>query len=376
MRRVWISAAALFLALAGGVPGLASPVKVVSQGPAVQAGGEAFVLHSEHTGRDYLVEVLVPTLSASLPGQRFPAIIALDGGYGITGPMGRMLVDMAVMDPAYMISVGYPPGAPNGRNRDLVHAPERQQEGLTAGGGGAAFQAFLTDELGPFLEARYPVDAKRSILFGHSLGGLFAANVLASQPNAFGGYIIASPSLHWDDGAPMRLAKAAPSGDGRRVLIAVGGEEPQRMLEAADKVATALSGPGSTFKVQKRVFAGENHLSYYPAMVLADFPQVLPRMAPVPDQRGAIGLDPSTYGRYLGAYRLADGRTVTVSAQGTKLMGQLSGLPAVELTPQSPTRFFVRGVDAVVTFDDVGASPAPALVLKLNGAEARASRAD
>jgi len=373
MWRAWV-ATVLFLMCAG--PVLASPVKVVSRGPAIQAGGDAFVLHSERTGRDYQVEVMVPTLSASLPGQRFPAIIALDGGYGITGPIGRMLVDMAVMDPAYMVSVGYPPGAPNGRNRDLVHAPERRQEDVTAGGGGAAFQAFLTDELGPFLEARYPIDGKRSILFGHSFGGLFAANVLASQPNAFGGYIIASPSLHWDDGLPIRLAKAASNGDGRRVLIAVGGKEPQRMLEAADKVAAALFGPGSTFKVRKRVFAGESHLSYYPAMVLADFPQILPRTAPIPDQRGAVSLDPSTYGRYLGAYRLADGRTVTVSAQGARLMGQLSGLPAVELTPQSPTRFFVRGVDAVVTFDDVGASPATSLVLKLNGAEARASRAD
>lgn len=351
----------------------AAPVRVVSQGAAVQVGADGFVLHSERTGRDYRIEVTAPPVNATVPGQKLPAIIALDGGYGVTGPEGRMLVGMAAMEAAYMVAVDYPPDQPNARAVDLTHQPY-EQDGRREGGGGAAFQAFLIDELRPFLEARYPIDGRRLVLFGHSLGGLFAANVLASQPDAFAAYIIGSPSVQRDDSVVAKVTAAAPKGAGRPVFVAVGGKEPDYMLRGAERIAAALSAPGSTFKVSRRVYADDTHLSYYPTFALAAFPQALPRTTAIPDQTGAIRLDPASYARYLGVYRLADGRTVTVAAQGPKLMGQLTGLPDVELTPQSATRFFVRGADAVVTFEDAGSSPAPALVLKLNGAEARAPR--
>lgn len=355
--------------------GFAAPVRVVSHGPAVQVGAEGFVVHSEGTGRDYLVEVTAPPVAATVPGQKLPAIIALDAGYGVAGPEGRMLVGMAAMEAAFVVAVGYPPDHPNARTVDLTHQPY-QQDGRSEGGGGAAFQAFLTEELRPFLASRYAIDPRRLVLFGHSLGGLFAANVLASQPDAFAAYIIGSPSVQRDASVVAKVAAVAQRGDGRRVIVAVGGKEPDYMLSGAKRVADALSGPGSGFKVSHRVYADDTHLSYYPAFALAAFPQALPRAAPIPDQTGAIRLDPASLPRYVGAYRLADGRTVSVTVSGDRLMGQLTGLPAVELTPQTPARFFVRGVDAQVTFDVAGPGPMPALVLKLNGAEARAARAD
>lgn len=362
---------AVVAALLSATVSFAAPVKLVSEGPAVQAEAQGFVLHSEKTGRDYLVEVTPPPVSAALPGQKFPMIVALDAGYGLTGPMGRMLVSMAAMEAGYMVSVSYPPGQPNNRAIDLTHQPY-QNEGRTQGGGGAAFEAFLLEELGPFLEARYPVAMKRSVLFGHSLSGLFTANLLARHPDSFGGYIIGSPSVQRDESVVAKVAAA--KGNGQRVLVAVGGKEPDYMLSGARRVAEALGRPGSGFKVESRPYPENGHLDYYPALIMAAFPAMLPRTQPIPNQMGAITLDPATFARYAGTYRLADGRTVTVAAQGAKLMGQLTGLPQVELTPQTPTRFFIRGVDAQVTFED--ASPAPALMLRLNGQDARATRAN
>jgi pimeloyl-ACP methyl ester carboxylesterase len=211
---------------------------------------------------------------------------------------------------------------------------------------------------------------KRSVLFGHSLGGLFTANLLARHPDAFAGYIIASPSVQRDESVVAKVAAAR--GAGQQVWVTVGGKEPDYMLSGARRIAEALSRPGSGFKVQSRTYLEDGHLNYYPALVLAAFPAMLPRSQPIPDQTGVVRLDPATYGRYAGTYRLADGRTVTVTPQGDKLMGQLTGLPPVELTAQTPTRFFVRGADAQVTFEDP--SPAPALVLRLNGQDARAIR--
>jgi predicted alpha/beta superfamily hydrolase len=366
MRTATLAVAA---ALLSATASYSAALKVVSEGPALQLEAKAFVLHSRNTGRDYLVEITPPPVAAPLPGQKFPIVLSLDGGYGVAGPEGRMLVALAAMQASYMVAVGYPPGQYGARPVDLTHQTF-QNEGKTEGGGGAAFEAFLLEELGPFLEARYPVAMKRSVLFGHSLGGLFTANLLARHPDAFAGYIIASPSVQRDESVVAKVAAA--QGKGQQVWVTVGGKEPDYMLSGAKRIAEALSRPGSGFKVQSRVYPDDGHLNYYPALVLAAFPALLPRAQPAPDQSGVVSLDPATYARYAGAYRLADGRTVSIAAKGDKLMGQLTGFPAMELTPQSPTQFFIRGADVLVTFEDP--NPAPALVLRLNGSDARATR--
>jgi len=370
-----VAATAFLLGSAAQVYSAPAATQVTPIGFAVQMGAEAFVIHSQRTGRNYLIEVTSPPVNTALPGQKLPAIIALDAGYGLTGPVGRILIGAAAMDAAYMVAVGYPIDQPNMRTADLTHQTF-QDGGRVQGGGGSAFQAFLTEELKPWLAARYAIDPQRLILFGHSLGGLFTANVLASQPDAFSGYLIGSPSVQRDDSVVVKATAAASRGSGRRVIVAVGGKEPAYMITGAERIAVALSSSGSTFRVEKRIYAGETHLSYYPTFVAATFPLMLPRSTVIPDQAEAVVLDPNTYGRYLGVYRLADGRTVVVTARGEKLMGQMTGLPLVELTPQTATRFFIRGADAQVTFEDAGAAPAPSLVLRLNGASAPASRAN
>lgn len=368
-----VTSVAMMMFAAGSAQAAPAALQVTPVGIAAQQGAEAFVVHSRQTGRDYRIEVTSPPVSATLPGQKLPAIIALDLGYGLTGPIGRMLVGTATIDATYMVAVGYPLDQPNMRALDLTHKPF-QDEGRTQGGGGSAFQAFLTEELKPWLAKRYAIDINRVILFGHSLGGLFTANLLASQPEAFSGYLIGSPSVQRDESVVAKVAAASSRGEGRRVIVAVGGKEPDYMISGADRIVAALSAPGSTFHGEKRIYAEDTHLTYYPAFAAASFAAMLPRSTAIPHQSVAVVLAPTTYGRYLGVYRLSDGRTVTVTSRGDKLMGQMTGLPPVELTPQTVTRFFVRGADAQVTFEDAGMVPAPSLVLQLNGVSASASR--
>jgi pimeloyl-ACP methyl ester carboxylesterase len=68
-----------------------------------------------------------------------------------------------------------------------------------ANGGAEAFLAFVAEVLKPEVAKRYPeADTGKSILFGHSLGGLFAAYALLTRPGDFGAFISSSPSLWWD----------------------------------------------------------------------------------------------------------------------------------------------------------------------------------
>lgn len=204
----------------GGPSALAQEVTLVSETPAVQAHAVQLVLHSDLMDRDYRIEVTAPFRGPVFPGQKAAVVYALDGGWGVAGPAGSLLGGGGAMLPAYIVTIGYPQGQRNSREQDLLPRPVRRQDGSMAQGGRSPlFARFLTEELRPFIEARYPVDPQRSVLFGHSLGGIFTANVLADQPTAFSGYLIASPSVWADPSVTDRLRNAAAGLD-RLVFVA------------------------------------------------------------------------------------------------------------------------------------------------------------
>jgi len=342
---------------------------VVSAGPAPQDDVQRLVIHSDRIGRDFVVEITSPQLPI-LPGQKMPVIYALDLGMGIASPVGRLLGRSAAMRPAYIVSIGYLPGQEVARNTDLVHR-QFTNDGKTMGGGGAAFEAVLLDEIKPLLEGRYPIDPNRSYLFGHSFGGLFTAQVFADRPDAFAGYLIASASAFADPTLPRRLAAVARNAaPGRRVYLAWGGAEDARTVQSGRDLTQAFRAGGAKLVLRSVAYAGENHTSYYTRLILDAFPWLLPKS---PEHR-AIALDPALAPRYVGAYRLPDGRIVTVTLKdGKTLWGQITGLPAIPLFPESRTNFFVKGFDVQARFDP-GSGPAPALTLSYGGLDARATR--
>jgi predicted alpha/beta superfamily hydrolase len=235
--------------------------------PASILQSEQFVVHSRIANADFLIQVARPMTIAPLPsGQKQPAVYVLDGTYmlGMAAPLSRLLALEGSSQPAFIVGVGFPEEDLTAynlrRSRDLVHPVSQQSNGRQMGGGGALFERFIKEELRPLIESRYPVDPARSILAGHSLGGLFTATVLANEPTAFSGYIIGSPSLQFDPALPDRLRAAASRGEGRRVFISVGAEEGP-MAPRADAVETALRADGSTFAVQRKTLAGESHVS-------------------------------------------------------------------------------------------------------------------
>jgi predicted alpha/beta superfamily hydrolase len=315
------------------------------------------------------------------PGKKLPAIYTLDGGYGIAGPIAQMMSWSGTMSPAYVVSVSYPKGQESNRDTDLLYRPITR-DGVTTGGAGAAFEAFLTQELKPFLEARYPLDPDRAVLFGHSYAGLFVANVLAESPDAFWGYVVASPSVWADPDLLAKLVTAAPKGNGRHVYVAIGErestDESQKptMLEGADKIADALTAPNSTFTVQKTIFSGENHISYWPQLVPASFKWILPPPTPGQIQHAAITMSAAALERFVGVYEIADGRTVTIRQSDGHLFAALTGSPEGEILPETQQRFFapVAGYDIVLTFEVAAHRPSPVLVFSVNGTETRAVR--
>ncbi|MBA3568821.1 MAG: serine hydrolase [Pyrinomonadaceae bacterium] len=71
----------------------------------------------------------------------------------------------------------------------------------------------------------------------------------------------------------------------------------------------------------------------------------------------SIAVDPKTYDAYAGEYEVTPTFMVKVYKEGEKLMTQATGQPAFELFPEGENKFFLRVVNAKVTFtrDDKGA---------------------
>ncbi len=76
----------------------------------------------------------------------------------------------------------------------------------------------------------------------------------------------------------------------------------------------------------------------------------------IPRERAAIKIDPKTLDAYVGQYELRPDFIITMTREGDSLMTQATGQPKFELFPESETRFFLKVVEAQVTFvkDDKG----------------------
>ena len=95
---------------------------------------------------------------------------------------------------------------------------------------------------------------------------------------------------------------------------------------------------------------------------------------PKVSSRTEAEIDPAVFDEYVGRYQLARNVLVTVSREEERLFVQLTGQQRFEVFPESETRFFLRAVEAQVSFgrDDSGA--VDHLVVHQNGADQRAVR--
>jgi CubicO group peptidase (beta-lactamase class C family) len=76
----------------------------------------------------------------------------------------------------------------------------------------------------------------------------------------------------------------------------------------------------------------------------------------IPRERVAIKVDPKLFDAYVGQYELGPDRIFIVSREGDRLLAAPAGQPQAELFPESETKFFLKVVDAQITFvkDDKG----------------------
>jgi D-alanyl-D-alanine-carboxypeptidase/D-alanyl-D-alanine-endopeptidase len=70
-----------------------------------------------------------------------------------------------------------------------------------------------------------------------------------------------------------------------------------------------------------------------------------------PAEHRQITLDTKTYDRYVGQYQLGPNAIMTMTRDGDRFYSQLTNQPKVEIFPESESKFFLKVVDAQLTFN-------------------------
>lgn len=176
---------------------------------------ETQIIHSNQTGRDYLISVGLPLSYKPQAQRKYPLVVVLDANlyFNLLTDTARVMHMFQSVPEVIVAGIGCPVKSLVGedfrcfvaqRVRDFTpvqsHHLESQLGAWLGGrpvetGGAGQFLDFIREELLPSLEAEYPADPHDRTLVGHSLGGLFTLHALFQEPRVFRRYIASSPAL-------------------------------------------------------------------------------------------------------------------------------------------------------------------------------------
>ena len=98
------------------------------------------------------------------------------------------------------------------------------------------------------------------------------------------------------------------------------------------------------------------------------------RKVDAPAEHQEITLDPKTFDRYAGKYQLGPNAIITMSRDGDKFYTQLTGQPKIEVFAETERKFFLKVVDAQLTFDVDAQGAATQVTLHQGGRDQIAKR--
>ena len=252
---------------------------------------------SRHVGRDLRLWIARPVGGwRGLPPEPPRVLWVLDGDlfFGTAVETTRLMHQLyGELPPLLVVGVAYGTDDPRTqaelRTRDLTPTADAGLEAQAAAlagdrepllpegrrmGGAPELLAFLLEEARPFVAGRFEVAPGGDVLFGSSLGGLFATWALLTAPGAFPDTVAVSPALWWDEEAVFdleaRSARERDDAEARVVLAAGSLEEPPgvpflerfRLVGNTRRMAGRLAARAwPSLRVELRVLEGETHTS-------------------------------------------------------------------------------------------------------------------
>lgn len=154
---------------------------------------------------------------------------------------------------------------------DFVAAPG--QGSPVRGGDGPAYLRWVLDDVLPFLDRSYRTIPEDRTFIGHSLSALFGTYAMVTEPRSFQRWLLASPSVWWDDRVILQIeerSRASGTSLRGRAFVSVGSEEERGtafpMITNATELQRRLAERSHDgFESTLQVLDGELHHSTIPA---------------------------------------------------------------------------------------------------------------
>lgn len=248
--------------------------------PFVMRDSQVLSFHSQLLARDYDLYIQLPPSYSSASAHRYPILILNDADYAfpVAASSYRQLRQAGHVEDIILVGISYSKGDSGGlsRSRDYLptHSPNESvghsSAAKLASGHAAEYLQFIRHELLPYLGENYNADLQHAGLTGHSFGGLFAAYTLANAPDTFRYYVIADPSLWYDDEVMLKLIReGASSSDVDFVLVGADpfpdrDDGPQKMVTNTLALGQLLESKFGKENVRAMIFDYEVHESIFP----------------------------------------------------------------------------------------------------------------
>lgn len=236
---------------------------------------------SGYNKKEYQLKVLLPAKYDLSDTLRYPVLYVLDGDYA-TGMFQSTLQLFSLAPELQEVIIVTIDGVSKSHEQwlasryyDYTPSSDPQADTAIAGfmktavvpsGGAAAFLQTLEKQILPWVEQHYKTNADKG-LYGHSLGGLFAAYCLLQQPALFQKYSINSPSLWWQQGEMAKQFASTATADttiNARVFLSAGKAEGAFMIKPIDAFEQVIMTNFPGIKMNYKIFDEETHLSVVP----------------------------------------------------------------------------------------------------------------
>jgi CubicO group peptidase (beta-lactamase class C family) len=203
-----------------------------------------------------------------------------------------------------------------------------------------------------------------------SAGGLYSTtgDLLRWEQGLFGGKVLSPESLK-EMTTPFKndyaFALAVHTVNGHRVIDHGGGIEGFNTMLAyypEEKLTVAVLGnlngqaPQEIAQDLGALAQGENVV--------------------LPSERKAVHIDPKIFDGYVGSYQLAPGFSITITREGDHLFEQATNQQKVEIFPESEKEYFLKFVDAQITFVTDSQGRATEMVLHQGGRDLHGKRSE
>lgn len=226
--------------------------------------------------RVYSVYIQLPKSYKNKQDKTYPVIYLTDAPYTfpIVAGATRFPMNTGKMQQAIIVAIGYEKGSIGSASRIRDYTPTFAKDWKKQTGNAQGHIKFIKNTVFPYIEQNYRASHTQKTYIGNSLGGLFGATILFTEPNLFSHYIIGSPSIWFNNNALLKFKAHRPK-TATKVYISVGEKETpafgegQNMVEGAKQLVQKINVLNSdNIQLKSVVIEGASHATAFPTTAI------------------------------------------------------------------------------------------------------------